>query len=973
MTSDQPGFVLLREQPLPELNSRARLYRHAATGAPLLALLNDDRNKTFGVAFRTLPDDHTGVAHILEHCVLGGSRKYPVKEPFVELMKGSLATFLNAFTYPDMTCYPFASQNLQDFFNLLDVYLDAVFHPRLTRPTLEQEGWHFELESAAAPLAYRGIVFNEMKGSYSNPEYAGLVAGVHTLLPDTVYARHSGGHPRHIPELTYEAFKRFYDAHYHPSNARFFLYGDLPVDEALGRIDDYLRAFTAAPTPDGTTRQPKFAAPRAVTAPFIAGADGAERQFRVMVNWLLDENTDPATTLALDILNEILLGSPASPLRKALLDSGLGEALTGLPAGDHGRQLHFSAGLKGVAEAAAAQVEPLILNTLETLARAGLDPEMIEAAVNTVEFALRENNAFQGQRGVILMLRALQTWLHGGDPLAPLAFEAPLAAVKARLAADPRFFEGLIRAWLLDNPHRVTLTLRPDPGLREREEADERARLAQAEAALTPAEREAIAANTRRLRELQAAPNTPEALATLPFLKLSDLDKSAATVPQALHTLGGTRLLIHPLATNGLIYLDLGFDLRALPQDLLPYAYLFGRALVEMGTRTQSDVKLAQRIGRLTGGLWPEVFASPALRPEAPGPVWLFLRGKATAARAPDLLALWADILREARLDDADRFRRIVLEEKARREAGLIQLGSRYANRRLRAHFTEADWANDQINFLGGLFFVRQVAERMTRDWPTVLAALEAVRAALLNRSALLVHATLEPAHQPALVAALTPFLDALPEAPYTPHRWSPPAPPAREAFAIPGQVNYVGQAAPIYSDGRRRRGSALAVVNTLNTTWLWDKVRAQGGAYGGFATLDTLSGVFSYLSYRDPNLTKTLENYAGAGAFLRDLKLSDGELTKAILGAVGELDAYALPDARGYTALARYLTGEDDAARQQLRDELLATSPADFTAFADQLDAVQRDGHLVIFGPETALRAADEQAQLGLAISALL
>jgi hypothetical protein len=952
------GFELLREQAIPELNSHARHYRHTGTGAELLALSNADENKTFGVAFRTLPADHTGVAHILEHSVLGGSEKYPVKEPFLELLKGSLATFVNAFTAPDSTVYPVASQNLQDFYNLMDVYLDAVFHPRLTRHTFEQEGWHYEMDAPDAPLAYRGIVFNEMKGSYASPDNVLFMESLGELFPDTVYGHRSGGNPRYIPDLAYEDFKAFYARHYHPSNARFFLYGDLPMEEAMARLDACLADFGPGPQVESVALQPPFDAPRSVRIPYMAG--GEETKAYVTVNWVLMGNEDPANTLAFSILEYALIGSPASPVRKALIDSGLGEDLAGLGGLDL-RQLVFSAGLKGVELENTGKVEPLILHTLEQLARDGLEPEMIEAAVNTLEFALRENNAYGGQRGLSLMERALATWLHGGDPLSFLAFEEPLAAVKSRLQSDPRYFEEFIQAHLLDNPHRLTVLLGPDLELRQRQEAEERERLAAARARMGDAEVQAIVANTRLLEELQNTPNSPEALATLPFLQRSDLDRSIKRIPIEIEHEAGTRILYHPLPTNGIVYLDLGLDLRLLPEEALPYVALFGRALLEMGTRAQGYVRLSQRIDRMTGGIDPSFFASESRVEGAAGPVWLFLRGKATADKGEELLSILRDVLLTVRLDNQERFRQIVLEEKARREAGIVGAGHRVAARRLRAHFSETGWASEQAENLGALFSIRKLAQDVERDWPAVLGRLESIRDTLVNRAGLLSNVTLDAGAWPGFRAQLASFLADLPGEAATETRWTPSEFPANEAFSIPAQVNYVAKGADLYRLGYTLHGSVLVIEKYLNTTWLWNKIRAQGGAYGGFATFDTLSGIYAYVSYRDPNLLSTLDNYDATAEFLRQLDIDDSELTKSIIGAVGDLEPYQLPDAKGFTSMARTLVGQTDELRQQIRDEVLSTTAVDFRAFADVLDAVRREGQVVILGAEDNLRAADE------------
>lgn len=956
------GFALIAAREIPELNTSARLWRHLKTGAELLSLENDDRNKVFGISFFTPTPDSTGLPHIMEHSVLCGSRKYPVKEPFVELLKGSLQTFVNAMTFPDKTMYPVASQNRQDFYNLVDVYLDAVFYPNITPHIFRQEGWHYELDDPAAPLAYKGVVFNEMKGAYSDPD--GLLAQrVQTsLFPDTMYREDAGGDPQAIPQLTYEQFQRYHATYYHPSNARVFFYGDDPPEERLRLLDAYLKDFEPRAVDAAIAVQPRFAAPRRVTVPFAASddTDAAGKQAQVAVNWALTEDRSPETLLALTILSHILIGTPASPLRKALIDSGLGEDLAGMGLDFDLRQSILSTGLRGTDAAQADAIESLVMSTLTDLAERGIDSEMIEASLNTVEFALRENNTGRMPRGIMLGWRAMQSWLYGDDPLAALAFEAPLSAIKERLAGNPRLFESLIRSHLLDNPHRTTVILTPDPALEGQHEAAEKARLAEIRAGLSDGDLRRLVDETRALKRIQETPDSPEALATIPRLALSDLDREQPRIPNELREPAPAPVLFHDLFTNGILYLDLGFDLHALPQTLLPYASLFGRALLEMGTAAEDYVSLARRIGRKTGGIEPDSFAHQA-RADGGAVVWQFLRGKATVAQTPELLAILRDVLLTARLDNRERFRQIVLEEKAAQEAGLVPAGHHVVRSRLQARFTEADWAGEQMGGVSYLFFLRDLAGRIDSDWPAVQEALEAIRRLLVAQGAMLANVTLDAASWTGVEPQLAAFLGALPAAPVTPQPWQPDFLGGHEGLVIPAQVNYVGKGANLYTLGYDLHGSIIPITNLLRTAWLWERVRVHGGAYGGFCTFDRRSGMFSFLSYRDPNLRQTLETYDRAAEYLRDLALPGEELTKTIIGAIGALDAYLLPDAKGYLALQRHLTGDTDDDLQQLRDEVLATTAADFHRFGETLAALNAAGTVVVLGSARAIAEENE------------
>jgi Zn-dependent M16 (insulinase) family peptidase len=951
------GFELIQERDIAEINSKVQFLRHVKTGAELLSVQNDDENKFFGITFRTPPSDSTGLPHIMEHAVLCGSRKYPVKEPFVELMKGSLNTFLNALTYPDKTCYPVASQNLQDFYNLVDVYLDAVLYPRNTRHILEQEGWHYELENLQDPLTFKGVVFNEMKGAYSSPDNLLGRYSQQSLFPENTYGVDSGGDPSKIPDLTYAQFVAFHQTYYHPSNARIFFYGDDDHGERLRLLDTFLRDFEPIDPGSTVPLHPRFEEPRTITRPYSASAD--ENKAMLTVNWMLNEPTDPVNTLSLGILSYILVGTPASPLRKALIDSGLGEDLTSGGVDSDLRQMMFSTGLKGIALTNAGEVESLILQTLDTLAREGIDPDMIEAAVNTIEFSLRENNTGFYPRGMLVMLRALSAWLYGGDPLAPLAFEAPLATIKTHLADGAPYFEDLIRRHLVQNPHRTTVILKPDPELNQRQEAAETERLAQARAAMSEEQLQAIIENTRQLKLRQSTPDSPEALATIPTLTLADLDKENKHIPLEIVPQNGTQVLYHDLFTNGIIYLDVGFDLRTLPQELIPYVPLFGQALVKIGTEEQDFVKLLQRIGSKTGGIAPATLTS-AIQGSPEGATWLFLRSKSTTAQADDLLDILRDVLLTVKLDNPARFSQMVLEAKAKKEAGLIPGGHSVINTRLRAHFDRAGWAAEQMRGVSNLFFLRQLAQDVKENWPAVLDKLETIRRTLINRNNTICNVTLDGANWAQFQPRLAGFLDTLPVAPAPLAQWSPQPAPAFQGLTIPAQINYVGKAANLYEMGYQLHGSMSVIANYVRATWLWERVRLQGGAYGSFFVFDRRSGVLSYLSYRDPNLLDTLDSYDQTAEFLRQLDLSEDELVKSIIGAIGQIDAYQLPDAKGYTSMVRYLAGDTDAMRQRLRDQVLSTTVADFRALAEVLEQVKHKGRVVVLGAQETIEAAN-------------
>jgi Zn-dependent M16 (insulinase) family peptidase len=960
------NFQLLRQVEIAELNTRARLFRHLGTGAELLSLENDDENKVFGLTLRTPPSDSTGLPHIMEHSVLCGSRKYPLKDPFAELYKSSLQTFLNAFTYPDKTVYPFASQNLKDFYNLLDVYIDAVFHPLIHPRTLQQQGWHYELERAEDPLIYKGVVFNEMKGAYSSPENIINRYSQQTLFPDTTYGLDSGGDPREIPDLTYAQFREFHQRYYHPSNARIYFYGDGDPDERLRRMDGYLSEFDALEIDSSINLQPALDQPQRVTIPYDASDDG--RKPMATMNWLLGEVVDPVDTISLQILAHILVGTPASPLRKALIDSALGEDLVGVGLEDELRQLFFSTGLKGLNIEDVDQMEALIEGTLLELVSDGIEAEMVAAAINTIEFRRRENSAGAFPRGLLLMLRSLTSWLYGRDPIAPLAFAAPLAEIKENLSRQSDYFEGLIQNYFIGNPHRTTVILEPDAELRQQQEQAEAKRLAEARALMSEADLLELVESTRALKIRQDTPDPPEALAVMPRLSPSDLDKEIKRIPSEEFVVGETKTFHHDLFTNGIVYLDLGFDLHALPQEYIPYAKIFGRLLVELGTEVEDFVALSQRIGISTGGIRPTTFTSP-VRGSEQSVAWLMLRGKAMLPQTDKLLGILQDILLTVRLDNPERFKQIVLESKAEQETSLVPRGHQVVNTRLRASFNEAGWIAEQIAGVEQLFFLRRLLEQIDEDWPTVLGHLQDVHRYLVNRKAMVCNITVDGDNWLEIRPRLDRFLNNLPLQVLQKQTWSPALVGQNEGLTIPAQVNYVGVGADLYQLGYELAGSVLAITKHLQMGWLWEQVRVKGGAYGVLCPFSLRSGVITFMSYRDPNLLATLDVFDRVGAYVSQHIMSEEELTRSIIGAIGEMDTYQLPDLKGYTSLQRHLVGDTDEYRQRLRDQLLSTTEADFHAFGQVLTNMKNVGRVVVLGSQQAIVDGNTEGQLSMEI----
>lgn len=953
------GFILLEEHTISELSSVARLWLHEKSGARLLSFINNDENKVFGVSFRTPPADSTGVAHILEHSVLCGSEKFPVKEPFVELLKGSLQTFLNAFTYPDKTCYPVASANVKDFRNLTDVYLDAVFFPVISEKIFQQEGWHVEAESPEGPFSYKGVVYNEMKGAFSSPESVLGRYCLHSLFPDTVYGLESGGDPAFIPDLTYQAFKDFHKTYYHPSNGRFFFWGDDPEEERLEQLGAVLDRFSLLDVSTSSIAlQPKIGTPRSLTVPFVSGG---EEKGMVVVNWLGPDVMDVESTLAFKMLDHILLGMPASPLRRALIESGLGEDLAGQGLEAELRQLTFDAGLKGVEPKNISAVEQLIADTLTTVVREGISSDAIEAAVNSVEFALRENNTGRFPVGLAVMLSSLTTWLHDGDPLAPLCFEKPLASIKAKIASGEKYFEELVDTWLIKNSHRVTVSLLPDTELEGKQKEEEQKRLDRFVAQFGESEKVSLVEETKDLLAWQGTPDSLDALATIPRLGKEDLPLENTSIPFSAYAQNEIPGFFHGLPTGGIIYVETSFDLSCVQEDSIPLLPLFGRALMEMGTAKRDFVALNMAIASKTGGMDADsLFVSPldSKQPEAR----FVVEGKVTLDKLQDLFGLLQEIITSCHFDDQEHFLQMVLEEKARAEHSLVPSGHMVAATRLRSMFSIAGSLSEMTSGVSQLFYLRTLAERVQNNWSGVLEELLALKKTIFTQKGALYNITALPEQKNDIVSFARDLLQSLPLGHDLPSAtWHQKAEQQAEGLLLPAQVNYVGKGINLFDTGYRWHGSAMVILKYLRTGYLWEKVRVQGGAYGCVCGLERSNGSFYMVSYRDPAVMPTLNVYDHTAQSLQKSSIGKSELEAAIVGAVGELDSYLLPDAKGHTWYLRHLMHDTEALRQQLREEVLGTTEQHFKEFGAALEAFTSKGRIVSLGGSAVKEAATE------------
>ncbi len=950
------NFVVIWEREVREINSKVTFLRHKKNGAEVLSVENDDENKVFGITFRTPPTNSTGVAHILEHSVLCGSRKYPLKEPFVELLKGSLQTFLNALTFPDKTSYPVASQNQQDFYNLVDVYLDAVFHPLLAEEIFLQEGWHLELDENGDAPRIVGVVYNEMKGAYSSPDSMLVEYSQQSLFPDTPYGVDSGGHPERIPDLSYNEFIEFHRKFYHPSNSKIFFWGDDDPRMRLEILDGYLSEFGSRKVESYIPIQKRFSSPKRME--FYYPPQGKDsRGCFITLNWLMEETSLIYVNFALQILEYLLINMESSVLKKALIESGLGEKITGVGLEEQIRQMYFSTGLKGVRVEDLHKVESLIVSSLKEIHKNGFDSSLVEAALNSFEFALRENNSGSLPRGLVSMFRSLTTWLYDEDPILPLAFEKPLGLIKSNLNQGERIFEELVAKYMLNNPHRCVVVLRPLEDLREEIERKERER---AKELLRKISREELFQKISALKRYQQKIDSPEDLKKLPHLKRKDLSAEEIDIPCEIISLSSGEFLLHELFTNNILYLDIAFDITRIPQRYLSYVNLLGRLLVEMGTKKMDYSALDMKIQTHTGGIHHELFVSNKLEQEDIV-ARLILRTKVMKPKLPLLFEILKEILLEADLSDKERFKQILLQEKARMETSLIPAGHMMVTTRLRSKLASPGWLEEHMGGITYLLFLRYLVSEVDRNWDRILYRLERTREILCGSMSVVFNLTGDGDLLYKGKSGCESLLRELSPSFRPSHKPIYDVETGGEAIYIPAQVNFVGKGVSLKTCDYDFNGSHLVVMRYLRNTWLWNKIRAEGGAYGAFATLDRFSMCLNFVSYRDPSIYETLKCFDDSATFLRKTYLDEEEIEKAIVGCIGNIDTYRLPDAKGLISLLRYLTGDSKELRRKMRHEILNTTMEDFRDFAEHLEEIKR-GEIVVMGYKEKIADAEDR-----------
>lgn len=951
------GFKLEQKQFIRELDGEGYLFRHLKSGARLLKVVSKDDNKVFSVAFKTPPPDDTGVPHIMEHSVLNGSENFPVKSPFDVLAQGSLKTFLNAMTSSDSTIYPVASRNDKDFSNLMHVYLDAVFKPLIHRDPriLQQEGWHYELESPAGPLSYKGVVYNEMKGAYSAPERQLDYVMNKALFPDNGYGNSSGGRPEVIPQLTYEQFKAFHRKYYHPANSYIYVYGNGDMEKELAFIDDhYLSGY------DKINVDSRIPLQKPLTTPALArgqygipeGTPVAGKTY-IARSSVYGLNTDQELNIAMDILAEALVNHQAAPLRLALQKAGIGRDVSSWV--NSVQQPVFTITVTNAEAKDLPRFEQVVADTLKEVAAKGFDRTMLEGIINLQEFRLREG---QGSfTGILGAMMASSGWMFADNPFITLSFNKELAAIRSKL--DRKYFETLIEKALLNNPHTCTAVMEPKPGLEKELATELENKLAAIKGKMSPEEIAAIVAQTQELIAYQQRKDDPETLKTIPLLEIADIEKKQEDLPLKQETLAGMPLLVFDTFTKGIVYLDLYFDAGAVEQELIPYVQLYSDLVGMMSTAEYAYGDLENQVNLHTGGISTALDVLAVSRDDERMKPYFLMRGKAM----PEKLGRLADLMKQQLLlskwDDGDRLRELLLRTKAQFEQNLAYNGLGIARSRLASYISNRGAYQDLTSGFGYYQFLSDICR--VPDLNMITSKLKTVQAKLVNQNGLRVGVTCQDEQLKAVKNALPAMLAGLPknESKAVEYRFAKE--PLNEGFQDASKVQYVLKGSDYKKLGFQYSGEMNVLSQLLSTVYLQNTIRVQGGAYGGFAIMDN-AGFLAFASYRDPNLKKTVENYLGASRFLSDLTLDERDLRRLIIGTISGWDRPLNPNQKGYIAVRRYLVGDTLAMLQKERDEILGTTVDDLKGFAKMVKEVMAQNYLCVVGNEKKI---EEQKDL--------
>lgn len=955
---DLNAYEIIKEQKLTDLNSEGYLLRHKKSGARISVISNDDENKVFYIGFRTPPKDSTGVAHIIEHTVLCGSDKFPVKDPFVELVKGSLNTFLNAITYADKTVYPVASCNDKDFANLMDVYLDAVFHPNIykKKEIFKQEGWHYELEDKDAPITINGVVYNEMKGAFSSPEGVLDRLVLNSLFPDTPYSNESGGDPECIPELTYEDYLKFHESYYHPSNSYIYLYGNMDVVEKLEWLDkEYLCNYDKITVDSEIPLQKPFDEPREVKTKYsIASGESTEDNTYISYNMAIGTTLDAKLYLAFDVLDYALLNAPGAPLKKALLDAKIGKDIMGSYDSSTYQPI-FSVAAKNANPEQKEEFVRIIREVLTEQVKNGINKKALLAGINSSEFKYREADFGQFPKGLIYGLQSLDSWLYDeNEPFMHLEAAPTFAFLKEMAQTD--YFEQLIQKYMLDNTHVSVVMIEPECGLNAKKEKQLEEKLAEYKKTLNEAEIEALVEDTAHLKAYQEEPSPKEDLEKIPMLTRADIKKEAAPFFNKEKYCGDTLILFHEMFSGGINYLNLLFDVTDLSEEEIPCLGILKAVLGYMDTEKFTYIDLANEINIYTGGVSSSIGVYPNAKKEDVYQAKFEIRTKVLYENTDKAMNIIRDILSTTKLSDEKRLYEILAQIKSRLQMSLSSAGHSVSAIRAMSYFSKSAYYNDMT---GGIALYRVIAdyeEHFDEKKEELIARLGQLMKKIFRPERLMVSLTADRAGYDAVYGEIESLKNILYTDPVEKTTREFICTKKNEGFLDASQVQYVSRAGNFAKKGFAYTGALKILKVILSYDYLWINIRVKGGAYGcmsGFMR----NGDAYFTSYRDPNLRKTNEIYEKTPEYLRSFSADERGMTKYIIGTISELDTPLNPSAKGMRSLSAYLDEVSYEDVQRERDEIINAQTEDIRALAELMEAVLSGNNFCVIGNEDAIK----------------
>lgn len=955
---DLAEYEILDEHRVEDVQSDGFILRHKKSGARIAILSNNDDNKVFYIGFRTPPEDETGVPHIIEHTTLCGSKKFPVKDPFIELAKGSLNTFLNAMTYPDKTVYPVASCNDQDFKNLMDVYLDAVFNPNITKyeEIFKQEGWHYELTGKDDELKINGVVYNEMKGAYSSPDEVLSSQIYRSLFPDNTYSKDSGGNPEYIPKLTYEAYLDFYHKYYHPSNSYIYLYGDMDVVERLEWLDkEYLSQYDYKKVNSEINKQPAFDEIKNVEAQYsITMDDSQENKTYLSYNRVVGDTLDEMLYQAFDVLDYALVSSPGAPVKQALIDAGIGDDVYG--SYDAGiLQPVFSFVAKNANASQADDFENIIENTLKEVVKTGINKRALLAGINSSEFKFREADFGQFPKGLLFGLNCLDSWLF--DDMKPfIHLECLDTFAKLRRAVDTDYFEKLIQEYLLDNTHGSSVTVKPKRGLgNEREEALAK-ELSDYKASLSDEEIDKLIEETEHLKKYQEEPSSDEDLRKLPMLTRADMKKNAMPFSNIEDTLSDVKVVRHDIESNGIDYISFLFDAGDFAQSELGYLGFFSNALGLVSTEKYSYTDLANATNIYTGGISTGTASHPDIKDRNNFVFKFEVKLKVLEKNLDKALELMEQMLLTSDFTDTKRLGEIVAQIKARLQANLSSSGHLVAAMRSMSSFSRYALYQDELKGIAFYRSICRIEKELFESPESVSDKLAAIAKKLFARNRMLISFTGNSEAYGNAKLSLEKVIAGFNKMSAIGNQAEVHFNTAKEAFIDASQIQYVAKTGDFICEGYEYTGALRLLRIILSYDYLWINVRVKGGAYGCMNTF-LRSGESYFVSYRDPNLSDTLDVYDRIPEYIKSFSPDERDMTKYIIGTFSALDTPMNPEAKGSRSLSAYLEGITYEQIQKERNEILNAQPEDIRRLADLVEAVLKKDSICVIGNENMIK----------------